>query len=267
MKLSRLFVAGSLALAATVGSAALAHAEDHTSTISILHGVPGATVDVYANGAELLTNFAPGTLTDPQELPEGTYDLKVVAAGAGADGAAVIEANDVAVPAGANITIVAHLKADGTPTLTPFVNDTSASDKGARLTVRHVAAAPAVDVRAGGAVAVPGLENPKEAKLNIAAGTIAADVVAAGTDTVVLGPADLDLKAGMNTIVYAWGSLEGENLALATQTVKLSTGMPHTGAEGPGDTSFLALTAASLMIAGVATTVVAAQRSRSRAEA
>ena len=63
MKLSRLFVAGSLALAATVGSAALAHAEDRTSTISILHGVPGATVDVYANGAELLTNFAPGTLT------------------------------------------------------------------------------------------------------------------------------------------------------------------------------------------------------------
>ena len=154
--------------------------------------------------------------------------------------------------------------ADGKPVLTPFVNDTSASDKGARLTVRHVAAAPAVDVRAGGAVAVPGLENPKEAKLNIAAGTVAADVVAAGTDTVVLGPADLDIKAGMNTIVYAWGSLEDENLALATQTVKLATGMPSTGAEGPADTSFLNLAVASLLLAGVATTVVASQRARAR---
>lgn len=267
MKLSRIVLSSSLALAAVTGSAALAHADDHTSMVSILHGVPGATVDVYANGSALLTNFTPGTLTAPQELPEGTYDLKVVAAGAGADGAAVIEANDVAVPAGANITVVAHLKADGTPTLTPFVNDTAASEEGARLTVRHVAAAPAVDVRAGGSVVVPGLENPDEAKLDLAAGTVAADVVAAGTDTVVLGPADLEIAAGMNTIVYAWGSLDDENLALATQTVKLTTGMPSTGAEGPADTSFLNLAAASLLLAGVATTVVAAQRARVRGNA
>ncbi|MHA6511061.1 DUF4397 domain-containing protein [Tessaracoccus sp. Z1128] len=267
MKLARLFAAGSLALAAVAAPAALAHADDHTATVSILHGVPGATVDVYANGAELLTNFAPGTLTDPQMLPAGEYDLKVVAAGAGADGAAVVEAMDVNVPAGANITVVAHLTADGKPALTPFVNDTSASDEGARLTVRHVAAAPAVDVRAGGAVVVPGLENPKEAMLALAAGTVAADVVAAGTDTVVLGPADVDVAAGMNTIVYAWGSLEDESLALAVQSVKLVHGMPSTGAEGPGDTSFLSLAAASLMIAGVATTVVAAQRSRARSQA
>ena len=89
-------------------------------------------------------------------------------------------------------------------------------------------------------------------------------MVAAGTDTVVLGPADLDIKAGMNTIVYAWGALEDENLALATQTVKLATGMPSTGAEGPADTSFLNLAVASLLLAGVATTVVASQRARAR---
>ena len=37
--------------------------------------VPGATVDVYANGNELLKDFEPGTLTDPQMLPAGDYDL------------------------------------------------------------------------------------------------------------------------------------------------------------------------------------------------
>nr|WP_197510450.1 hypothetical protein [Tessaracoccus coleopterorum] len=50
----------------------------------------------------------------------------------------------------------------------PFVNDISASAKGARLTVRHVAAAPEVDIRAGGAVVVESLANPKEASLDLA---------------------------------------------------------------------------------------------------
>ena len=34
-----------------------------------MHGVPGATVDVYVDGKVLLKNFKPGTLTDPQMLP------------------------------------------------------------------------------------------------------------------------------------------------------------------------------------------------------
>ena len=110
-------------------------------------------------------------------------------------------------PAGANATVVAHLGEDGTPVLTPFVNDVSAIAAGqARVTVRHTAAAPAVDIRAGGTVVAPGLANPNEASLTVPAGTVSADVVLAGTDTVAIGPADLDLAEGTNTIVYAWGS-------------------------------------------------------------
>ncbi|MEO7752667.1 MAG: DUF4397 domain-containing protein [Terracoccus sp.] len=209
-----------LALALAPAAFALPAQAADDATVSILHGVPGATVDVYANGDPLLTDFKPGTLTDPVMLPGGTYDLKVTAAGAGADGAAVIEANGVTVPAGANITVVAHLSADGSPVLTPYVNDTSAVAAGkARLTVRHTAAAPAVDVRANGAVALKGLTNPNEAKATVGAGTISADVVLAGTDTVAIGPADLTLKEGTNTIVYAWGSAADNNLKLAVQTI------------------------------------------------
>lgn len=188
------------------------------ATVAVLHGVPGATVDVYAGGKELLKDFKPGTLTDPLKLPAGSYDLKVVAAGAGANGKAVIEANDVEVPGGANITVVAHLDAAGKPKLTPYVNDVSKVAAGqARLTVRHTAAAPAVDVRAGGKPAFSGLTNPKEAKADLPAGTIKADVVLAGTSTVAIGPADVPLEEGTNTIVYAWGSAEANNLKLAVQ--------------------------------------------------
>ncbi|MGW7684038.1 DUF4397 domain-containing protein [Kribbella sp. NPDC054772] len=206
-----------------------------TATVSVLHAVPGPTVDVYANGKALLTNFKPGTLTDPVKLPEGTYDLKVTAAGAGPKGAAVIQANDVKVPGGANITVVAHLSAAGKPVLTPYVNDVSKLAAGqARITVRHDAAAPAVDVRAGGKPVFKGLTNPKEAKADLPAGTVKADVVLAGTSTVAIGPADVNLKEGTNTIVYAWGSASGKNLKLAVQTISGLHGNPSGVPGGTG---------------------------------
>ncbi len=268
MKLQRLLAAGSLGLASSLLVVPAAVADNHEATVSILHAVPDATVDVYANGDRLLDDFTPGTLTDPLMLPAGDYDLKVVAGDAAdGDADAIIEANGVTVPGGANITVAAHLGADGTPMLTPFVNDTSASAEGGRITVRHVAAAPAVDVRAGGTAVISALENPNEAMLNIAAGTLNVDVVAAGTDTVVLGPADVAVEDGKNLIVYAWGSLEGGSLALATQSVDLmeagdEPGMPSTGAEGPGSSAGTAAALiGALAIAGTAVIVTRRQAS------
>jgi hypothetical protein len=234
MNATRLSAVTLLALGGSALAAVPAQSAE-SSMVSVLHAVPGATVDVYANGKPLLTDFTPGTLTDPVSLAAGSYDLKVVKAGDGADGAAVIEANDVTVPGGANITVVAHLTADGKPVLTPYVNDTSMLEAGkGRLTVRHDAAAPAVDVRANGTVAFGGLVNPKEVKADLPAGTIQADVVLAGTSDVAIGPAPVTLKAGTNTIVYAGGSAADKNLELAVQTVSTQGGMPGGVPAGTG---------------------------------
>ncbi|MBG6179438.1 hypothetical protein IWX62_000628 [Arthrobacter sp. CAN_A1] len=127
----------------------------------------------------------------------------------------------VTLAAGGNYTATANLDADGAPTANFYTNDTSAVDAGqSRLTVRHTAAAPAVDVLAGDAVVVENLSNPDEATLTTDAGTIAASVAATGTTDPVIGPADLTLAEGTATIVYAWGSLEDGNLALATQVIE-----------------------------------------------
>ena len=227
MKHRILGLGGAALLAASLwGIGGPAQAADNAQ-VSILHGVPGATVDVYANGKALLKNFKPGTLTDPQSLPAGTYDLKVVKAGDGADGDAVIKADNVKVPGGANITVVAHLNEDGDPSLTPFVNDVSKIPAGkARITVRHTAAAPAVDVRAGGDPVFTNLSNSKEKSAEVDAGTVKADVVLEGTDDVVIGPASLNLAEGTSTIVYAWGSAEDDNLKLAVQTIEGLHGNP-----------------------------------------
>ena len=243
--------AGALVLLATPATAA------DTATVSVLHAIPDTPVDVYANGERLIDDFQPGTLTDPLQLPAGSYDLALYPADApDASGNPLLSADGVAVPAGANATVVAHLTAEGQPALTPFVNDVSAVPAGqARITVRHTAAAPAVDVRAGGAVVVPGLENPDEATLTVPAGTVSADVVVAGTDTVAIGPADLTLAEGTTNIVYAWGAEGGYQLAVQT----ISGG--HSAPSGvPGGTAglvddglpapLMALSVAGLVAAG-----------------
>ncbi|MFF7314360.1 DUF4397 domain-containing protein [Streptomyces sp. NPDC008137] len=207
-----------LALGATAPAMAGA-ASQNEAMVSVFHGIPGMTVDVYANGDELLGDFKPGTVTDPQALKAGTYDIEIFEAGQSPDGTPALE-KEIKVPEGGNATIAAHLTADGAPELTAFTNDVSKVDEGkARLTVRHVAAAPAVDVRANGQPLFTGLENPKEDTAEVAAGTVNADVVLAGTDDVAIGPADLTLKDGTANVVYAWGSAEDKNLALATQTL------------------------------------------------
>jgi hypothetical protein len=198
-------------------------------------------------------------------LPAGDYDLKVVAAGDGADGKAIMQADGVGVPAGANITVVAHLDESGTPVLTPYVNDTSPIAAGqARLTVRHDAAAPAVDVRAGGKPVFTKLVNPKEVSADIAASTVSADVVLAGTDNVVIGPADLKLAEGAHTIVYAWGSAKDDNLKLAVQTISgmhsAPSGVPGgTGGQAAGDAEGLASTGWALLAGGLVTALLAAR--------
>lgn len=246
---------GGVALAAL---AAPATAAEDESTVSVLHGVPGLTVDVYINGEEALPDFAPGTLTDPMMLAAGSYDIDVYADGDTPDSAEpAISAAGLEVPGGANLTLAAHLGEDGTPMLSAFVNDVSATEAGqARLTVRHAAAAPAVDVRAGGSPVIEGLTNPDEEVLNLDAGTVSADVVLAGTDEVVLGPADVELAEGTNTIVYAWGSAEDGSLDLAVQTIdglhSAPEGVPS-GQGGLADSGALLV----LALAGAAGAVVA----------
>lgn len=251
--------AGALVLLATP-----AMADNHTATVSVLHAVPDLPVDVYANGEELIADFQPGTLTDPLTLPGGEYDLTVFPAGADPESAEVaLSLEDVEIPAGANATVVAHLTEAGDPELTPFVNDSSAVPAGeGRVTVRHVAAAPAVDVRAGGEVVIDGLTNPNEESLTVPAGTVSADVVLAGTDTVAIGPADLSVAEGANTIVYAWGSGDA-GYELATQTVSGAASAPSGvpgGSAGLASDDSMPLPLVGLTVAGLAGAAFAARK-------
>lgn len=215
---------------AALGLVAPAYADSAESAqLSVLHGIPDTPVDVYVNGDLTLDDFQPGDLAGPLELPADTYSVAITAPDAADDSEPILGPVDLTLDAGVNYTAVAHLTAEGEPTVTPYVNDTSQTAAGeGRLTVRHDAAAPAVDILAGGSPVIENLSNPDEATLNLAAGTVSASVAATGTTDPVIGPADVEIQEGVLTIVYAWGSLEDENLALAVQTIE---GL-HSGPEG-----------------------------------
>lgn len=195
--------------------------------LSVLHAVPATPVDVYVNGALTLDDFEPGDLAGPLELAAGDYEVAITAADAMDDSAPILGPVTLTLADGGDYTAAAHLDAAGTPTVTAFENDTSAVAAGeGRLTVRHIAAAPAVDVWAGEDVVVPGLENPDEAALEVPAGTVSAAVSVAGTTDPVIGPADVEVKDGVTTIAYAWGSAADGTLALATQEVAADHSAP-----------------------------------------
>jgi hypothetical protein len=230
-----------------------------TADLSVLHGIPDTPVDVYVNGELTLDDFQPGTLAGPLDLPAGSYEVALTAPDAVDASAPVLGPVSLTLEAGKSYTAVAHLDEAGSPAANLFTNDIAQTAAGeGRLTVRHVAAAPAVDIIAGGTAVISNLTNPNEQTLNLPAGVVPAAVALAGTTEPVLGPADVNVEEGTLTVVYAWGSAEAGNLQLATQTI----GGLHSGPEGvnTGEAGLVAENSTSpwLLTAGAAGLVVIA---------
>ncbi len=210
-----LFTLASLAMLALL--AAPASAQD--ATITLIHGIPDTDVDVEVAGDNVFEGFAFGETQDLSPFSGATLEGLAVKV-AGTDTVA-IDGGDVALPASGNFSVIAHLDADGTPTLGVFENDVSETAAGeGRLIVRHTAAAPEVDVLANGDVAFASVPNGAEGVADLAAGTISAEVTPAGdNETVVIGPADLPITEGEALVVYATGSLADGTLGVVTQSI------------------------------------------------
>ncbi len=213
-------------MVASLLTAAPAVADETNSDLTVVHGIPDVTVDVYVDGKNTLPNFAPDTVTDPIPLPAGSYEIEIYAAGAGPAPAAPADpilATTLEMPPGGNVTAVAHLDADGDPSLSAFLNDTSTTLPGqGRLVVRHLAQAPAVDIVANGELRVfENVTNPNEGQIDLAAGTYGVTINPAGTDDVAFDAGDLTLPEGKSTIVYAVGSLGGGSFGLLVQSIDL----------------------------------------------
>lgn len=224
-------LAGIAAVAAVALSGGTAAAQD-AATVTLLHGIPGATVDVAVGGEVLLPGFEPGATQDLSAFAgQSLTDVEVRLAGT--EDIVIGPIAELAVPASGNWTVMAHLDAEGTPAIAAFENNTAPTADGeGRLTVRHTAAAPAVDLVVGDARPIEGAENGASAELALPAGEIAgAQLAPAGGDPIVDVPT-VNLAAGSNLIVYAVGSLADETFTFYTQEIEVGTEAGDDGDEG-----------------------------------
>lgn len=259
----KLLISLAVVLAAALFTIAMVSADD-TADVYVGHGIPGDAlsttlelsptlpVDVALNGGCVpeLQGLEFGEIRGPLAVPSGTYTVTISLADVVTPcaGPAVFEAQ-VPFEAGENATVIAHLTVDGVTgagdlldlglTASKFVNDLSPIVPGkARLTVRHVANAPAVDIELtrgferGRLVGViEGLENPDETDplLDIRPGAYQATIFAAGDEDMevlsesepelVAPPFDFELEPFKSYIVYAVGAVDPEDLEDDTFTV------------------------------------------------
>ena len=189
-------------------------AEPGKAELSVLHGIPGAIVDVYVDGNLTLDDFEFTTLAGPLELPAASYKVDIMADGDNPAGDTPILSGEIALPSGGNVTAVANLDASGTPTISVFNNDTTLTNVGqGRVTARHLAKAPAVDILAGGAVLFADVENGESGAADVPPGTYGVSINLAGTETQVFpatGTIPVPVSTNTAVIAYAIGDAGGE---------------------------------------------------------
>ncbi|MEZ5966428.1 MAG: DUF4397 domain-containing protein [Planctomycetota bacterium] len=202
------------------------------AALEVIHGIPGlpAPAEVFVDNASLFS-FDFSDRRGPFALAPQTYGIDVRV-----QSQTVLSARPTLAPA-ARYVAIAHLREGGGIALALFASSATAPAAGnARVTVRHLADAPAVDVaveQGGRRIAtLTGLRNPNETSAELPGGTYDVSVFAAGTTNRVLGPVSLDLEAGVAYGVNAVGALSGSTLGLVLERVNFNPRSIALGAIG-----------------------------------
>jgi Domain of unknown function (DUF4397) len=215
------------ALVLALGLVFVSVSAEAASRIFVIHGIPGVNVDVYASPAgspipatPTIPGFRPKQVVDVQAGP-GSFDIRVFVQGANPQTAApVIAVLGAAVPDRVELSILAHLSSAGTPTASVYQNDNGPVAPGwARVSVRHAAEAPAVQLNAGG-VPKLALTNPYFGDLEVPATTIPLQLVVPFAGTAITPTAPLSFASGTRYFVYAIGSVPGGTFDFIIQAVR-----------------------------------------------
>ena len=191
-----------------------------TAKVRVLHASPDApAVDVYADGAPILTDVAFGTISDYLVVPAGEHRIQVFATGADpvAD-TAVIDAK-LTFAAGTMTTVAATEKLASIKAQVIADAPAPVADK-AQIRVVHLSAdAPAVDVAPDGAAPiVSALAYPNaSAYLTVPAAAYDLEVRPAGTMDVALQLDPITLDAGSSYSVFAIGSAADGTLTVVSK--------------------------------------------------
>ena len=209
------FVTGLFGL---MGAGPAAAQSDDAVRINLINGIPDSGVDVEFEGGESISDFGFRDTYDLSALAGSSDGVTITDSGSGDS---LLDVDQLVLPASGNVSVLLHLKVDGSVSLSTFENDLSSIEAGSsRLVIRHLAAAPPVDVLAAGEVVFDGLGNGQERSADLDAGDVTASLVPSGEEgPVVIGPADLPLVEGDMLIVYGLGSLDEDTMTVITESI------------------------------------------------
>lgn len=209
----------SIVLALCMGTMGPASTAPGKGTVTIVHGLPGFTADVYLEGELVLDGFEPTTVTDPLRLDPGTYDLDLRDVGAPADSTPVVS-DRVTVSGGSNSSAVVYLAQSGEETVSVFENSFDRIPAGGSLlVVRDVANAPSFWVRVDGSQRIQDLRPGSEGTTRIEPGRHRLTVEARASGDELIRGTDIRLDEGTVQIVYVIGESSAGNLDLLLQSV------------------------------------------------
>ena len=222
-----------IAAASFVPQAASAQA---AADITLVHGIPGTTVDVAVDGTVVINDFVPGSLANISSFAGQTLENVTVIDDETQD-VVIGPIATLVIPDSGSHSVVAHLDDAGTPVLTTFANNTSPLGDGeARFTLRHTAEADAIDLIIGDQRPVEDAVNGDSAELVLPDGDLTDASVAPADGVAIKDIAALDLAANTNTIIYVVGSTDDDTIDFVQQIVNFAPA-PTTTAAGSTTTT------------------------------
>lgn len=237
MKINRTLVGAlaglGLAAALVPALSAASGAADAQATVYVVHGIPSVgNVDICVGGSTALLTNVPFKGVAKVMVDPGTYDLTVKAADVTpCTGATAITLDGAAIPAGANISVVANL-AGGTPNLAVYANDVSEVASGSgRVAVYHAANAPTVDILVNDGPGIAGLAPKQVLGADLPTAAYDFKVTAAGDPTTVV--ADLPgvtVPAGQLLQVFAVGAVPDQGGQNPFQVITNAIAIPTAAA-------------------------------------
>jgi Domain of unknown function (DUF4397) len=207
----------------------------NTARVYVVQGLPGTVVDVQIDGKSVADDAKQASISGPVTVSAGQHRLTV------RSGGSVLLERMFSVKANGDSDIVVHRPASpqGKPVITVFPLDLSAvpADK-ASVTVAHTAAVPPADIKVNGKVLFSNVANGESLHVVVPAGTYKVQIVPTGENgPSILGPADLPVKGGSLTNVYAIGEPKSGTMNVVVHEVRLAksgTGKPAKVDTGTG---------------------------------
>lgn len=246
------------------GTASATPAASTKASVTIVHGLPGFTADIYLDGELLLDGFRPTSTAGPLRVAPRSYDVDIRHVGAPADSPPTLSAT-LPITAGSNISVVAHLTRAGEGALTVFENTFRRLPAGRSLLhIRHVAGGPPLSVSFDGRLVKENLRFRGEWGTTTVPGRHRISFGSSSANDLLIPSTDIDLEEGVAQIVYVVSGPPGSgSLELVVQSVRGLRSAPSgvlTGDGGLGAEPLFPRWALAVMVVAGVTLLVSARQ-------